>query len=394
MKQQNKYFFLEQKDVNYPTGKIKILTTVTDVSTFITQSHYSAGFFNPTYRSHYHWAKTNILVLDVDDHQELNMQKIHQKLVKTCHIIAPTKSNQITKGSRPACERYRLLIFLDDYIDDLDIYKNLVISMSEILKLRIDLKAIDATHFFYSSKSIAYYSDTDRTFSVAKLLNRYNQNHPLKQIDQSSDKKKEFHYLKAAIDIPKRLQEIINQQPTKPMRQKCENFIRILMAQHNLISIDPSTKLKIGLGRNPIPKAYFAEAIEVDEKTLRKWMQLLIDLGQLELVNNNYGKGWKALDYRAKGVLKTAVIESYHHFQSNKRHTENLPTEIQDNHWEDELIKAAWHFCKDETSDRFIKWAQSINGYFDKPDRKNKPQRAWNSMKKKIALKNSLYASD
>ena len=383
---EQKYFFLEQKDVGFPTGKIKVLYSVSDVSTFITQSHYSTGFFNPTYRSHFHWAKTNILVLDIDDHQELSMKQIHQKLIKTCHVIAPTKSNLIIKGSKPACERYRLLIFLDDYVYDLTTYKNLIIAISEVLKLKIDLKAIDATHFFYCSTSIAYSSDTDKKFSINKLINRYNQNHAPEPIIKISDKKKKkFEYKKSPVDIPKKLQEIIDQQPTKPMKRKCEEFIKILMAQHNLVSTDPSTKLKIGLGRNPILKKEFSEAANVDIKTLSKWMRLLTDLNQLEISNAEYGKGWKGIDYRAKGALKTAIIESYHLYQSNKRHVENLPTEISDEHWDDEVFKAVWHFCKDETPDRFFNWAQSIDGYLDKPDRKLKPKRAWDNMKKYMA---------
>ncbi|NOT79340.1 MAG: hypothetical protein HOP07_10135 [Bacteriovoracaceae bacterium] len=388
---ETKYFFLEQKDVGFPTGKIKIFYTVNDVSTFITRSHYSTGFFNPPYRSHFHWAKTNILVLDIDDLQELNMKQIHQKLIKTCHIIAPTKSNLITKGSKPACERYRLLIFLDDYVYDLATYKSLIIAISETLKLKIDLKAIDATHFFYCSTSIAYSSDTDKKFSIKKLVNRYNQIHAPEPIIKISDeKKKKFEYKKSPVKIPRKLQEIIDQQSTKPMKRKYEEFIRILMAQHNLVSIDPSTKLKIGLGRNPIPQEHFAKTLLVDTKTIRKWMCLLTDLGQLEITDPNYGKGYKALDYRAKGTLKAAIIESYHLYQSNRRHVENLPTEILDENWEDEIFKAAWHFCKDETPDRFFNWVQSIKGYLDKPDRKLKPKRAWDNMKKYMAKSKDL----
>jgi hypothetical protein len=381
---ETKYFFLEQKDHSFPTGKIKILYTVNDVSTFITKSHYSTGFFNPTYRSHFHWSKTNILILDIDDPQELSMKQVHQKLIKVCHIIAPTKSHLIIKGSRPACERYRLLIFLDDYIYDLAIYKNLIIAISEVLKLKIDLKAIDATHFFYCSTSIAYSSDTDKKFSINKLINRYNKNHP--QINKISDEEeRKFEYQKSPIDIPKKLQEIIDQQSTKPMKRKCEEFIRILMAQHNLVSIDSATQFKVGLGRNPIPREHFAKTVNVDVKTMRKWMRLLIDLGQLEITDPSYGKGYKALDYRARGALKAAIIESYHLYLSNKQHVENLPTQILDGHWDNEIMKAVWHFCKDETSDQFLSWVQSMNGFFDKPDRKLKPQRAWDSMKKYMA---------
>src|SRR5665647_165961 len=161
------YYFLQQKDVNKPNGKIKIFKTVRQISEFITSNNYSSGFYNPPKRAEMMWKKSNVLIIDIDEPQ-LNgktMKEVSGQLSSYIHIVAPTKSYNIIKGANGfMCERYRILLFLSSETRCLLDYKNVVAHVCKKFELKADKMASDATHFFYASTSI--YSIQENGISI------------------------------------------------------------------------------------------------------------------------------------------------------------------------------------------------------------------------------------
>jgi hypothetical protein len=104
--------------------------------------------------------KQNILAFDIDEAQTLSMQQVQDNLKNIKYIISPSKSHQISKGHNPPCDRYRLLVFLKDYITDYSSYKKYAVKFSEKYGFISDKRAMDASHLFFPSKVVEFINDT------------------------------------------------------------------------------------------------------------------------------------------------------------------------------------------------------------------------------------------
>jgi hypothetical protein len=379
MKRDYPSFLLIQKDYNRPSGKVVRVESFQKLCELIITQNYTSGFINPPRRSLHNWRKTNILVLDIDEKQDFSMKELSSKLKNICHIIAPTKSNMIKKSDKEACERYRLLLITSEYIKNAEDYKEIAIKFAEKYELKIDHKAIDACHFFYASKNCEHINE------VSTYLNPLDYLSAKKEIDDKCSKKWDGKYHLSSHDIPEELNSLINIQKTKPMRGKFETFIRLLMAQHNLVRTDPDTKIVIGVGRNELPQEYISNFLGVDRKTLRKWMKNLIENNYLEIANEFYGKGQKAREYRALGPLKKVIIKSYFEYVSVEGKSDDLPSHIEDGEWDKVLFIHVWKFQYDDGPERYYRWAKNLPTYNDKPEREHDVEWAWKSMKKYVS---------
>lgn len=382
----NSFHFLKQKEKNKPNGKIFKLDSVEEVAKFIIKNNYSVGFYNPPQRSELNWRNTNVLILDIDDVQPNNksIEDISSQLKSFVHIVAPTKSHQIPKGTdNHINDRYRILLFLDRYIYDISEYKVLINEICRKFDIKTDSISKDPTHFFYSSLNVFSTNSKGNFLKVDDyLLNAL----PLADENKNEViRKSEFKYKESDLLIPTELATWIFEINSKPVKIKRERFIRILMSQKDFVSYDSETGEIIGHGRNIIPQVFLSEYLKIETKTLRRWINNLVERKQLELVGVDYGKGWKCKEYKAMNDLENAVIATYYknEIQSVNKY---LPTTINDGEWEKELIKAAWHFVKNETPDNFYNWANSLPTLNEKRDRKFKVERAWKSAKKRLAL--------
>ncbi len=368
------YFFLKQKDHKTPKGKLIILKSIEEIPNFIITNNYSGGYYFIEQRHSAIWGKTNMLILDIDEFQPNNktISDVSKQLKSYTHIISPTKSHLKLKGRHNfevCCCRYRLFLFLNDYICDLNAYKDLMRVCAEKLNLKPDKRALDATHFFYKSTHIHSVNTNGLLLDPHKLLEE-KKKEAIETIINT--KINSFQYQKSNEPIPDILVKWIQESQSEEFMTKKESFLRILMAQYGL------------LHRNELPQQFLADQIRVTRKTIRRWILELIKLRQLDYFSHYYYKG-RAKQYRAFNELESSIFESKCKFLSKEKPTQKLPTSIKDGYWEEELIKAAWKFCNDSNSSRFYNWASSLPNFKGKPERERKVFRAWESVQKKKA---------
>lgn len=380
----DKIFFPFLKQINHsvPKGKSVEILDLDNVSSFITNNNYSGGVFEGHQRSLRNWKKTKVIILDIDEQQNRNMRQVHESLKQFNHLIAPTENNMISKNGEKPCERYRLLIFLDDYLYSSSIYKEIVRNLSRRLEINNDIRAEDASHYFKKSKHTEYLVDDADFFKIRDLVDEviYKAN----KIDNDWWE----GYKLSLNDIPLKLKEIISKQRNSESRGKFEEFVRMLMAQHNLVWIVKETREPIGEGKIPINQVFFASQLRIDVRVFRKWLNILIDEKQLRIYSSDYGKGWTSRLYTAINDLREGVIESYRSINKiNPKYT--LPDHIDDGDWDRELFNAAHYFKTDTTPERFFKWARSLPNFNDKSDREHHLQHKWNSVKKYLEYINT-----
>jgi hypothetical protein len=374
------YYFLSQTSLKRPRGKIVEFIDITQVAEFIISKSYSAGLYDPAKRISKNWKMTNVVILDIDDDQpnNKNINDVSTQLKDYAHILAPTKSHKIPKGiNQKVCDRYRVILFLNKSISKLNDYKIVINNVNDLFSLKSDKISISATHFFFPSTVIYSLNPSGQLLDLDKLLPP--------EIEVKSKKiKKDFVYRISDRPIPLKLLAWTDKVNSKTTKVKRQMFIRLLMEQKDFVRSDISGEM-IGIGRCIIHQEGVAKHINVETKTLRKWIQELIVLGQLRYYSEDYGKGWKCKDYRALDALAEAIIDTYKSKSYDITKFASLPDTIEDGKWEETLISAVWSFANDPTSDRFFGWVESLPTFTDKPERKNKMIRAWNSMKKRLA---------
>lgn len=377
----SEYYFLKQKGVNKPKGVEVVFNNIYDISKFIIENNYSSGQYKANKRSVSNWNKSNIVILDIDDVQPngKTISDVSVQFKNYNHIIAPTKSHQIVKGdSNLKIDRYRILLFVSDYIHSPEIYKETCSFICKNFNLNADTICMEPSHLFFPSKFIHSITTDGLNFDIPLHLID-----SMESIADNKKKKPEFSYRLSKEDIPEKLLAWVNSVISSKTRNKRERFLRILMAQRNLVFRNKNGDF-IGNGKCLIHQVGVAKELSIEPKTIRKWINDLIKLGQLECRHPDYyGKGWKCRDYRAMNELEAVILNAFHNVE-NVVNSPNLPSYIEDGTWEKVLIKAVWKFAKQDNPENFYAWVRSIPTFNEKPERENKMKRAWINMQKKI----------
>lgn len=355
-----KHYFLKQKDEKKASGK-RLLLSFIEILNLIIHFNYSAGFFRRNFRSNNYFKKTDIIIFDIDEEQPHNksISDVTNQLKDYKHILATTKSHQISKNDITN-DRYRILFFLDQEIDNANTYKLTVKKIEELFDLKTDPKTNSPARFYFKSVEIISYNQHGQAIKPV-FINK---------ADALSIEKPLFEYEISCSTIPDQLIQWINKDNKENVALKKEKFIRILMAQNSLLK------------RTFLSQVFLAKATGIDTKTLRKYFNDLISMNLLIVMDEWYCTG-RSRQYRALNALRAAIQQSLHEYNIELV----LPVKIDDGEWHDEIIKAAWKFSKDKSADRFIKWAETLPNYFDKSDRQSKPLEAWNSVQKRIKLR-------
>jgi hypothetical protein len=102
------------------------------------------------------FVQSDLIALDFDESLTiLQMEKI-LKQKDWSYVLAPTGSHQIWKDKKPPCDRYRLILFLDEKITDFKHFKQNVTHYIKMFKTDPNCK--DAARFFKPSKYIHSYN--------------------------------------------------------------------------------------------------------------------------------------------------------------------------------------------------------------------------------------------
>jgi hypothetical protein len=102
-------------------------------------------------------------VLDYDDGLTTVAQAVRM-FADCAHVIGTTKSHQVAKGDRPACDRFRVLLKFERPITDLAAFKA---SMSYyVSRFRSDDQCVDGARFYWPCQNIISFSSEGERLEI------------------------------------------------------------------------------------------------------------------------------------------------------------------------------------------------------------------------------------
>jgi hypothetical protein len=129
---------------------------------------YSAIEWQGGVRNQDNFISANLVILDFDEN--VTLSSIHDTFKDYKFITATTKSHQIKKGDKPAEDRFRLVLFSDVDLKELDEFKRVMQYMVE--KFNADRACKDGARFYYGHSGSVVNVNQGRLFPVAKILSR------------------------------------------------------------------------------------------------------------------------------------------------------------------------------------------------------------------------------
>lgn len=164
----------KQADID-PVYSSQIASVVTLTPEVILSSPWSPVVYKSgeTRRNSANFAYIQILALDIDNDPGspyFSIQDASRQFSGYKHIIATTASHQKPKGTKPAVDRFRVILYFETPINDANTYKNNWLYWVKLLGLEgiADPATKDAARFYKSSKSIVSSSDSGIILSVVE----------------------------------------------------------------------------------------------------------------------------------------------------------------------------------------------------------------------------------
>lgn len=120
-----------------------------------------------THRNKAHFKKATAILLDFDDGTTKEKILNHSFLKKYNLYLYSSKSHKIEKKDKPACERWHLMLFLNNPIDSLDVFESSINTIIELTKdIKVDKACKDGARYFTAS--------TRENFESYLILNKKN----------------------------------------------------------------------------------------------------------------------------------------------------------------------------------------------------------------------------
>lgn len=153
---------------NITEGFIRQTGDLDSIAKIIRSNNWSCGHFKGGYRNNQNFVEAYTIAIDVDNDSEhkMTLEEAKAKLKGIQSILSTTKSHQIKKGGRPPCDRFRILLFLEEPIKNQQDY---LATWEEARKLfpAADAQCKDPARFYYPSKAIVS-KTKGRRFPVKK----------------------------------------------------------------------------------------------------------------------------------------------------------------------------------------------------------------------------------
>lgn len=338
---------------------IKFELKANDILDFVLNYHYSVRHFKYNKRKKANAQKTRIIILDIDEPQinYPDLESIKNKLRPYNHILSTTKSHQILKNGI-ICDRYRIIFFCDIFIEDPISYKQQILDISKYFNLECDEKCVDTGRFFYKSQEIISSNFNGKSFKLVLT----------EKSGEKQLKKKDIALWEANIELTTSMKNWIDRKNLgQRLIQTREQLIRILIAQRGLLI------------RFDISQEWLSNYLHIKRDTLSSWLTDLIENQKwLSIADKSYGKGYKAISYRAEHELAELIMNFYGYIDRKESYeTNTLPTEIKDGEWHRSTYIASLKFQKDTTDENFIRWFKTIPGW----DKKTRLKEAYDAFK-------------
>lgn len=127
------------------------VNTLDEFAKHATSTTYSCGIYKDNKRDKTHFIKAESIGLDFDG--GMTVEEAKQTFANYRHLIMATKSHQIEKDGKPACDRFRVILFLSKPITN---SKDFTATWHELYKLApmADPACKDASRMFYPSTQV------------------------------------------------------------------------------------------------------------------------------------------------------------------------------------------------------------------------------------------------
>ena len=186
-----------------------------------------------------------------------------------------------------------------------------------------------------------------------------------------SVKLREGHF-ESKRELSEKLVEWVKDHPHKKNWWKREKFVRILVAQKEL-----AWRLRIS-------QEFFGKQIGVKRDTVRVWINDFIEKGWLvHLDDFSFGENAGPKVYKAQNEILDQMLFEFNVKKRkdlrNIRHLYQLPNQIDDGCWYQDLFKYSFNFATDKTPDRFLDWVKTLPNWDKKPNRIKMALSAWKS---------------
>lgn len=150
---------------NYKTFRPARCEMLEDIREIICGDYsWSPVLFDCNIRAEANFRQSNLVVLDIDD--GLTLEDCIESVSNFRHIIGTTKSHQIPKGNKPACDRYRVIIAASSPCESLVDYKATLKYYSKLFGA--DRSATDGARYFFKCQDIISFSEFGDTIEWTK----------------------------------------------------------------------------------------------------------------------------------------------------------------------------------------------------------------------------------
>ena len=156
-----------------------------------------------------------------------------------------------------------------------------------------------------------------------------------------------------------------------------EMFIRILMRQRRMA-------MRSGFD---IPTTKFALELGVDQKTVHRWREELVELGFIKCIDETYQIKKKAKTYKAINLLRKIVIEIFTTKKQSKYDKKfiDLPESINNGVWHEVIWFYSKYFINRQQD--FINWVSSLPD----SDKKSRLKKAYSALKSRCIYTDTAY---
>lgn len=155
---------IDAKDTGVAANVLE--TTFEDLGTTICTSNWAPGVFKENRRQNKYLEEIALLVLDIDE--GMTISDAQSLLTGYTYMIGTSRSHMLQKGNKPACERFRIVLPLNETITNDADFKATWFAAKKLLPT-IDDACKDSARFFYSCREIVA-TNLGRNWTVRKAV--------------------------------------------------------------------------------------------------------------------------------------------------------------------------------------------------------------------------------
>jgi len=136
-----------ENNARFPVQEVQGFNALLDV---ICERTYSCGVFKDAHRTNDNFIHSELVALDFDG--GLSIDKAREMFAEHKHIIAPTRSHQVSKGGQVQ-DRFRVILFLSSPITSGKVYRNTVTKLIRQYP-QADKQCSDPARMYYPSQNV------------------------------------------------------------------------------------------------------------------------------------------------------------------------------------------------------------------------------------------------